>query len=110
MTNTSVVWPTQVGTIHVPRKLRDLTKQLPSPRYESDLTSRSSSTVNAPPWNAGKAEARKQQQQQQQANAANQLPAIGEMPGSGNGAPEVELPGSSRMPPTAAAAVRSGGQ
>ena len=41
-----------VGTIHVPRKLRDLTKQLPSPRYESDLTSRSSSTVNAPPWNA----------------------------------------------------------
>ena len=31
-----------VGTIHVPRKMRDLTEQLPSPRYESDMSSRAS--------------------------------------------------------------------
>lgn len=43
-----------VGTIHVPRKMRDLTKQLPSPRYESDMSSRASnaSTIGqVPPWN-----------------------------------------------------------
>ena len=40
-----------VGTIHVPRKMRDLTKQLPSPRYESDMSSRASnaSTIGQVP-------------------------------------------------------------
>jgi serine/threonine protein kinase len=69
-----------VGTIHVPRKMRDLTKQLPSPRYESDMSSRASnaSTIGqVPPWNgkAMKAEVEK-------------LPQIGEKsPAEGSGLP-----------------------
>lgn len=42
-----------VGTIHVPRKMRDLTKQLPSPRYDSDANStRASSIADGPAWKA----------------------------------------------------------
>lgn len=37
-----------VGTIHVPRKLRDLTKQLPSPRYADSARGSQSSSI--PSW------------------------------------------------------------
>ena len=65
-----------VGTIHVPRKMRDLTKQLPSPRYDSDMSSRASSVNSIPPWKAKTSGS----SGDSRAGGTNQdsLPAIGE--------------------------------
>ena len=66
-----------VGTIHVPRKMRDLTKQLPSPRYESDMSSRASnaSTIGqVPPWNGKPVK-----------QDVEKLPQIGEQSSGGGG-------------------------
>lgn len=90
------------GHLQVPRKLRDLTKQLPSPRYESDIgTSRAGSQASGvPPWK-GRVEADTRARQEKA------LPAIGEQ--SRNAEPESDAASNRAMPGGPAAAVRSGG-